>query len=186
MAKKGEYKKWLTEGGLKQLEEWARLGLTDKEIANNIGVVADTLSNWKTKYEPIKSAIKKGRAPVVIEIMNAMVKRATGYEYEESDTYFEEQADGSMKPRVVKKKRHLPPDVGAGSFLLKNWAPEQFRRMSPEFKAKIEAETENLRIETAHKKRELEDGNGNDEKIIIVNNADDERMKKWVEENGGL
>lgn len=32
----------------------------------------------------------------------------------------------------------------------------------------------------------LADSTPDDEKVVIVNNLDDDRMKKWVEENGGL
>lgn len=42
---KGKYADWITPDGLLLLEGWARDGLTDEQIAHNIGV------NVKTLYE---------------------------------------------------------------------------------------------------------------------------------------
>ena len=40
---KGKYQEWLTEDGLTKLEAWARDGLTDEQIAKNIGIKRPTL-----------------------------------------------------------------------------------------------------------------------------------------------
>ena len=50
---KGKYQEWLTEEGLLQLESWARDGLTDEQIASNMGISRETLSQWKKKYSDI-------------------------------------------------------------------------------------------------------------------------------------
>ena len=47
---KGKYEYWLTEEGLLLLEGWARDGLTDEQIASNIGIGYSTLQTWKGKY----------------------------------------------------------------------------------------------------------------------------------------
>ena len=41
---------WLAEEKLVILEGWARDGLTDKEIADNIGISDRTLYRWKLQY----------------------------------------------------------------------------------------------------------------------------------------
>lgn len=45
-----KYKEWLTKEGLIKIEGWARDGLTDEQIAHNIGISRKTLSDWKNKY----------------------------------------------------------------------------------------------------------------------------------------
>lgn len=55
---KGKYEQWLTEEGLLQLEAWARNGLTDEQIAANIGCACSTLYDWKGKYSEISEALK--------------------------------------------------------------------------------------------------------------------------------
>ena len=46
---KGKYQKWLEPEGLLLLEGWARDGLTDEQIAHNMGVTAKTLYEWKNR-----------------------------------------------------------------------------------------------------------------------------------------
>ena len=59
---KGKYEHWLTEEGLLQLEAWSRNGLTDEQIAANIGICRDTLIEWKKKYSDISDTLKR-KAP---------------------------------------------------------------------------------------------------------------------------
>lgn len=47
---KGKYEHWLTYEGLLQLEAWARKGLTDEQIAVNMGICRDTLVQWKKVF----------------------------------------------------------------------------------------------------------------------------------------
>lgn len=52
---------FLTEEGLKYLTSLKRKGLTDKEIADQIGIGGTTLKDWKRKYKEIRDAIKQGK-----------------------------------------------------------------------------------------------------------------------------
>lgn len=61
------------------LEAWARDGLTDEQIAGNMGINVRTVYNWKKKSEPILQALKKGKEVADIEVENALRKRALGY-----------------------------------------------------------------------------------------------------------
>jgi len=80
---KGKYQEWLTDDGLLLLEAWARNGLTDEQIAHNIGIKRPTLYDWKNKYSDISDALKRGKEVVDIEVENALHKSAVGYEYTE-------------------------------------------------------------------------------------------------------
>ena len=86
---KGKYEYWLTEEGLLLLEGWARDGLTDEQIAHNIGISTSTLNNWKNKYVEILESLKRGKEVVDRQVENALLKRALGYEYEEVKEKFE-------------------------------------------------------------------------------------------------
>ena len=78
-----KYEYWLTPEGLLLLEGWARDGLTDEQISNNIGISRSTLAEWKKKYEDISDTLKKGKEVVDIQVENALLKRALGYTYDE-------------------------------------------------------------------------------------------------------
>lgn len=119
---KGKYADWLTPEGLLKIEGWARDGLTDEQIAQNIRISRDTLYAWKKRYPDISDALKRGKEVVDRQVENALLKRALGYTYEEI-TY----EGGVETKRVVKE---VVPDTTAQIFWLKNrkreaWADRQ-------------------------------------------------------------
>ena len=73
---KGKYEYWLTNEGLILLEGWARDGLTDEQIAHNMGITSKTLYEWKNKYSNICEALKKGKEIVDFEVENALFQSA--------------------------------------------------------------------------------------------------------------
>ena len=120
---RGKYEYWLTEDGLTLLEGWARDGLTDEQISQNIGINPATLYDWKKKYPKISKALKKGKEIVDIQVENALLKRALGYDYQE------EKIERSDKDgvKVVQTIKHIPPDTTAQIFWLKNRQPDRWR-----------------------------------------------------------
>lgn len=137
---RGKYQEWLTAEGLIKLEGWARDGLTDEQIAKNIGINRDTLYTWKKKYPDISDALKKGKEVVDRQVENALLKRALGYRYEEvtkeEKPVFDELGNAvlddngnplwAMQPtKIVEKEIH--PDVTAQIFWLKNRRPDKWR-----------------------------------------------------------
>lgn len=119
-----KYQEWLTEDGLKVIESWARDGLTDKQIAANIGVAERTFTDWKKNYNAISASLKKGKMPVDFEVENALLKRALGFEYEEEEMYVDVASDGTKKQKKKKVKKYAVPDTTAQIFWLKNRKPE--------------------------------------------------------------
>lgn len=67
---------WEEDGNLFLLESWARDGLTEAQIAGNMGISARTLLNWKKKSIPIFLALKKGKEVSDYQIENALFKSA--------------------------------------------------------------------------------------------------------------
>ena len=124
---KGKYQEWLTPDGLTMLEGLARDGLTDELICKKIGIGARTFYEWMERFPQMAQAIKKGKAPVDIQVENALLKRALGYEYEETITEVEELAGGHQKKHIRKVMKHCPPDTTAQIFWLKNRRPERWR-----------------------------------------------------------
>ena len=58
------------------LEGWARDGLTDEQIAKNMGISVKTLFNYKTNHLPILQALKKGKEIVDYQVENALLSSA--------------------------------------------------------------------------------------------------------------
>ena len=70
---KGKYEKWLEKDNLTRLKSWARDGLTDEQIAQNIGINVSTLYTWKNKYSEINEALKKNKEIVDAEIEDNLI-----------------------------------------------------------------------------------------------------------------
>jgi hypothetical protein len=73
---KGKYEYWISEDGLILIEGWARDGLTDEQIAHNIGIRRSTLSEWKKTFPDIADALKKTKEVVDRQVENALFKKA--------------------------------------------------------------------------------------------------------------
>ena len=131
---KGKYEQWLTEEGLLQLEAWARNGLTDEQIAANIGICRDTLIEWKKKYSDISDTLKRGKDIVDIQVENALLKRALGYTYIETTQERVDDYDlhtglktGSHMEVTKTVTKEVQPDTTAQIFWLKNRKPDTWR-----------------------------------------------------------
>ena len=121
---KGIYKEWISGDGLVKVQGWARKGLTNDQIAANIGINRDTLYTWCNKYPDFADALKKTKEVTVYEIENAMYKAAKGYFVEESKTVTNK--DGKVI-RVEINKKWIPPNTTAQIFFLKNKDPDNWR-----------------------------------------------------------
>ena len=114
---------WLEQDKLILLEGWARDGLTEEQIANNIGISRQSLWEWKKKEVDILNALKKGKEVVDIEVENALLKRALGY----TITLKEQKVDKNGCVHDLVKDVHVPGDTTAQIFWLKNRRKQQWR-----------------------------------------------------------
>ena len=123
MARISIYEQWEKDGELKDklilIQGMARNGLTQQQIADNLGISIDTLIENKKKYSEFNNALKKGKEVIDFEVENALIKRALGYEYEEK-TY----ENGILTKKV---KKQVPPDTTAQIFWLKNRQVKKWR-----------------------------------------------------------
>ena len=120
---KSEY--WLTDDGLTLIHGWARDGLTDEQIAANIGVARSTLAVWKGKYKRLSDALKKGKDIADRRVENALYKRAVGYRYTEITTGIDKETGQTVVIKTVEKE--ALPDVTACIYWLKNRKPDKWR-----------------------------------------------------------
>lgn len=72
----GQYKKWLEPDNLVLLEGWKRNGLTDQQIADNIGINRRTLDKWKNKYGRIGHALKMGHEAANYAVEGKLFRKA--------------------------------------------------------------------------------------------------------------
>lgn len=74
------YEEWIEDGVLNDklilTEGWKREGLSDEQIAHNLGIALSTLSDYKNKYPEFSEAIKRGKEVVDFEVENALYRTA--------------------------------------------------------------------------------------------------------------
>ncbi|MFL0197620.1 transposase [Clostridium sp. WILCCON 0269] len=122
------------------VEGWARDGLTDEQIAKNLGIHAATLYEYKKRYSEFSEALKRGKEVIDFEVENSLLKRALGYSYTEVTTERVIRKDKNGKvltdihgfptyDMVITKevKKEFAPDTTALIFWLKNRKPDKWR-----------------------------------------------------------
>lgn len=119
MARKSYYERLEIDDKLDLVEGWKRDGLTDEQIAKNLGVAYSTMRTWRDKYPAFSAAIKKGKEVSDYQLENALHKRATGYYYEE------ETVTNQGEIVTVRKYEHANPT--SLIFALKNRLPHKYR-----------------------------------------------------------
>lgn len=126
---KSKVEKWLTPEGLTLLGGWAREGLTDEQLANNMSISRSTLNEWKKKYSDISDTLKKNKEIADYEVENALYKRALGYSYDEVTREKVRDALTGAYEMVETKRvtKEVQPDVGAIMAWLKNRRPDKWR-----------------------------------------------------------
>lgn len=126
---KGKYHEWLTEEALARLQGWKRNGLTDEQIAKNIGISTVTLYDWINKYPNFSNALKIGKEDADMLVENALFKSALGYDYEEitEELKWDQKARAFVMKVTKRQKKHQPPSNTAQIFWLKNRRAENWR-----------------------------------------------------------
>lgn len=125
----------MTEDGQILIEGWARDGLTDEQIAHNMGVGYTTFKEYLNRFPSIRAALKRGKAPVDYEVENALYKRATGYTVKlkkpiKVKTTKRITGKGEVTEERIEyadEEQYIPPDTTAQIFWLKNRRPDKWR-----------------------------------------------------------
>ncbi|MGI5824510.1 MAG: transposase [Bacillota bacterium] len=109
---------------LPEIEEWARDGFTDKEIALRLLVSENTFSNYKKQYEELREALAAGgHADTLVE--NAFFKSCVGYKVKVR-VPVKCRIDGDDKILEHDEERYIQPNVKAQILWLKNRRPEKW------------------------------------------------------------
>lgn len=132
---KGKYEEWLEPEGLLKIQGWARDGLTEEQIAHNMGIRRSTLSEWKKKFPDILDSLKQGKEVVDREVENALLNKALGFRvtvkksYKVKDIIYENgrKIKETEKIEMVDEEQYIPPDTTAQIFWLKNRKPNEWR-----------------------------------------------------------
>ena len=126
VGRKGVYREWISDEGLTIVKGWAMDGLSNKQIAHNMGIDESTFYEWQNKFSQFSEAVKEGKAVIDRQVENALLKRALGYEVEESKTYMKDDGTGRKIKHVEKTNKHISSDATSMIFWLKNRKPNEW------------------------------------------------------------
>jgi len=121
MARPNNYQKKV-EPYLSKIENMA-LTMTEKQIADTLGIAYSTFRRYKEENEQLKAALKNGRKDLVLSLKSTLIQKAQGFDYVETKTVKElnvETGELEIVKEEINKKRALP-DVAAINLLLKNY-----------------------------------------------------------------
>ena len=111
----------------KQAEVMCRLGATDAELAEALGVSTFTIKDWRTRHLAFGEACKLGKDAADDRVEMALYNRAVGYTFDSEKVFCSE---GEVVRAAIKE--HVPPDVNAIRFWLMNRRPELWRSLQGE------------------------------------------------------
>jgi hypothetical protein len=87
---------------------WCRGGADDIQIAEKLGIALSSFYKYKNEFTEFSEALRENKEFADVRVMNAMYKRAIGFEYEEVRTEYIEgqnQAQDGQKARSAAGNR---------------------------------------------------------------------------------
>lgn len=104
------------------LYKMASYGMTDKQMADVVGVSEQTVNNWKLKDPNFLESLKAEKEIADARVERSLFERATGYSHAEDKIF-----NDNGTPLVVPTVKHYAPDTTAAIFWLKNRKPKEWR-----------------------------------------------------------
>jgi len=115
------YEKWERDGildkRLNEIKELISKGVPQVEIAKILGMSEKTMYKLKNRHPKMNQAFVFGNDDLKYTLIDTLIKKAVGYEYEETQTTIEETKTGTKK-KIVKYKKKAQPDMNAVRYLL--------------------------------------------------------------------
>jgi hypothetical protein len=107
---------------LDRIAAWALGGVSQLDIAKNLGICEDSLYEYIKKYPEFAESLKN-RVQAVDDIESVLFKTAKGFYFEEESTEYDAKGEVIIK-RVYKKL--MPPSTTAQIFILKNLRNDKY------------------------------------------------------------
>lgn len=151
------------------VEGWARDGLTDEQIAKNLGIGIRTFYEYKEKYLQFSQSLKRGKEVVDTEVENALLKKALGNKETLKKPVKLKQviySDAGKKLKefeeivMVEEEVLITPDTTAQIFWLKNRKPGVWRdKTAVEHSGEIRGNNPFVGLSTEELKKLIKDEN---------------------------
>jgi hypothetical protein len=108
---------------IRRAELAGRAGFTDRELAELFGVSLSTIEKWRRQREEFRNVLKIGKTEADKRVERSLYERAIGYSYDTVKIIRDKHGNVTKVPY----QQHVPPDVTAQIFWLKNRDPAHWR-----------------------------------------------------------
>lgn len=158
MAKK-KYEAWINDPDkLTLLAGWARKGLSNEKIAENMGIRRSTLDEWRKKYPVISDTLNKNKEICDTEVENALFKKCVGFYVNRKKTFkiktvkYDMETGKKLEEKEELKEGteqiYIPPDTAAIKFWLTNRNREDWKERFPVAPDEMDEEEDGIPILT--------------------------------------
>lgn len=107
---------------VEKARELSDQGSTNRELADFFKVSESTLWEWTRAHPEFSSALKVGKDSADERVVQSLYRRAVGYSF---DSLHISNFQGAVTKTPIVE--HVPPDITAGIFWLKNRRPAEWR-----------------------------------------------------------
>lgn len=121
---------------LKDIERWMRNGATEKEVAQKLGISYTSMKKYVRlaldgdgRYIALATPFTQGKDYADDEVVAALFRRATGYDYEERYYKKVKNKDTGEWEEVLyrREEKHMPADPTSAMFWLTNRRPDNWK-----------------------------------------------------------
>lgn len=117
---------------LSEVSVWIKCGMTEREIANNLGISYASFKNYKKEHLALFSLCKNTKPITDAKVVEAILKNATGFTYTEQQAvkvkteYYDDKDRKCYKEEVavIDIEKFKPPETQAGTFWSINRRPD--------------------------------------------------------------
>jgi hypothetical protein len=127
MAKKGR-PSLFSETHQKIAFAMAKLGATEKQISDELGINIATITNWKKEHPDFFATLKTAKQEADEKVEKSLYKLATGYKYKTQKPMVVSDGNGlGSHVEIVEYEETVQPNTTACIFWLKNRKPAEWR-----------------------------------------------------------
>lgn len=109
------------------IEAMLKLGATDQQVADMLGVTEATFNNWKKENENFFLSVKSAKEEADAKVEAALYKMATGFDYKAKKPMVVGDGGGEAHVEIVEYEETVLPNTTSMIFWLKNRQPAKWR-----------------------------------------------------------
>lgn len=119
---------WLTQAGLALISGWKQGGMSNIQIAKEMGISKKALENWARDYDEFYKALHFGVQEVQYQVENALERAATGGSTKETKVITVIKKGEVVETTKEELIKEIQPDVRAIKLYLTNRDPSKWQK----------------------------------------------------------